>query len=151
MTPHLDRRRFIEAGRSPGVAVAATGGIALYLAYHLTRFDLSSLWPPSLRGDAGIDFLNGKSIFAERAYPTDAIFPFSPSAVLIFRALGCAGPVVFMAVWYALMVSGLLVTLRGALTQEPCQIRAAWPLIGTVAILCADASISWACGTPTAI
>jgi hypothetical protein len=143
MTPHLGGSRIIEAARGPVMAIAVTCGIALYLAYHVAQFRFSSVWPPALRNDAGIDYRVTQIIFQTGAYPTDTIFPFSPSGVLIFCALGIAGPTVFMAMWYVLMVSGLVVTLRAALAQEGHGIRDSWLLIGAVAILCADAPVSW--------
>jgi len=45
-------RNFVEAGRKPIVAVVIGCGLTLYLAYHLTRFQLSAVWPPAPQGDA---------------------------------------------------------------------------------------------------
>jgi hypothetical protein len=41
------------------------------------------------------------------------------------------------------MAAGLLVSVRAALTQERNEIRAAWPLIGAVAVILAGSPISW--------
>src|SRR5262245_394260 len=48
--------RFIEAGQKPAIAALSACGIALYLAYHLTRFQVSAVWPLAPRGDASIVF-----------------------------------------------------------------------------------------------
>src|SRR5262245_64985355 len=51
--------RFIEAGQKPAIAALSACGIALYLAYHLTRFQVSAVWPLAPRGDASIVFDQG--------------------------------------------------------------------------------------------
>jgi hypothetical protein len=143
MIPPFGSFNFIEAGRKPIVAAVVGFGIALYLAYHLTRFQLSVAWPPVPRGDASIIFDHARSIFEQTAYPPNTIFPYSPSAVLIFRSLCIGGPTVFMAAWYLLMATGLVLTIRASLVQERYDVQAAWPLIGALAILFADSPISW--------
>ena len=141
--PRLGTHRLLTAVRRPAVSIASACGIALYLAYHLARFRVSSVWPPAPRNDASIYFQLSDVIFRTGAYPPDAIFPLPPSAVLMFRALGSAGPTAFMAAWYVLIVGGLITTLRAALAQESRTIRDSWLFIGFVAILCADSPLSW--------
>ena len=143
MTPLLARLNLIEFGRSRTVAFAVGCSLALYLAYHLTRLRLSLIWPPVLRADASIMFEQARNIFERTAYPSDTIFPYSPSAVLMFRVLGVAGPSLFMGAWYLLMVIGLVLTIRASLVQERPDVRCAWPLLGGLAILLADSPISW--------
>lgn len=139
----LDRLNVIELGRTRTAAVVAGCSLAFYIAYHLARLRLSVVWPPALRADASIMFEQARNIFEHQAYPSDTIFPYSPSAVLIFRSLGMAGPGMFMVAWYLLMILGLLLTIRAGLVQERSAIKAAWPLLGGLAILLADSPISW--------
>jgi hypothetical protein len=143
MMPHFGGRNFRKAGGKPIVAVAVVCGLVFYLAYHLTRFQWSRVWPLAPRGDSSIIFYEARSIFEQAAYPTDGIFPYSPSAVLIFRGLGIGGPAAFMAAWYFLMAAGLVLTMRAGVAQERHDVQAAWPLIGAAAVLCADSPISW--------
>ena len=70
--------RFIEAGQKPAIAALSACGIALYLAYHLTRFQVSAVWPLAPRGDASIIFDQAREIFEQAAYPLSAIFPYPP-------------------------------------------------------------------------
>src|SRR6516225_2219275 len=98
-----DTKTFLRAGARP--AVVAVLGIALvgYFAYHATRFRLATIWPLAPIGDASILFEKGRRIFALADYPgrletwpTGGVFPYPPSAVLMFRWLGAAGPALFM-------------------------------------------------------
>jgi hypothetical protein len=125
------------------VTVIAGCGLAFYIAYHLTRFQLATVWPLAPRGDASILFHYSHSVLEQMGYPTDAIFPYSPSAVLMFHSLGIGGPTVFMAAWYVLIVVGLISTMRASVAQEPRHTQAAWLVVGTVAMLLADSPISW--------
>src|SRR6266581_3428557 len=143
MTPVFIVRNLSEVGRRPAVAVLVGCGLAFYLAYHLTGFQVATVWPLALRGDASILFHYSHSVLEQTGYPKDAIFPYSPSAVLIFRGLGIGGPAIFMAAWYALMVAGLISTMRASVVQEPQHTQAAWLVVGTVALLLADSPISW--------
>jgi hypothetical protein len=125
------------------VVIGVSCGLAFYFAYHVTKFRLSAVWPLSPRGDAAIIFDVPQRIFAQTGYPADAIFPYSPSAVLIFGSLGMGGPAVFMGVWYVLMAAGLILTMQASLVQERREVQAAWLLIGFVGILLADLPIDW--------
>jgi hypothetical protein len=118
--------RFIETGRKPVIAALSGCGIARYLAYHLTRFQVFAVWPLAPRGDASIIFDQAREIFERAAYPASAIFPYPPSAILIFYGLCIGGPAVFMTAWYFLMAAGLVVCLRASLVQERNETRAAW-------------------------
>lgn len=139
----LDPDALLRAGRNRSVQAAIGAAFVLYLAYHLTRFRLTEVWPLVPVGDASIMFDVAKNIFARQAYDPNTTFPYSPSAVVLFHTLGGAGPAAFMLAWYALMAAGLVVSVRAALTQERLEIRAAWPLIGIVAVLLADSPIRW--------
>ena len=135
--------RFIEAAQKPIVAALSGCSIAIYLLYHLTRFQVSVVWPLAPRGDASIIFDQARNIFERAAYPSNTIFPYPPSAVLVFYGLSTVGPAIFMAAWYLLMTAGLIVSLRASLVQERNDTRAAWLLIGVVSIFIAEAPISW--------
>jgi hypothetical protein len=139
----FDPDTLLRAGRSRTAQAAIGLVLFLYLAYHLTRFRLAGVWPIAPVGDASILYDNAIGIFQRVAYPDAIAFPYSPSAVVLFRALAAAGPTIFMLTWYALMVAGLIVSVRAALTQERAELRAAWPLIGIIAILLADSPIRW--------
>ena len=95
----LDPELLLRAGRNRAVQALIGAAFVLYLLYHLTRFQFAQLWPIVPVGDAAILFEVSKDIFARAAYP-DGTFPYSPSAVLLFRALGLVGPAVFMLGWY---------------------------------------------------
>jgi len=136
-------RNFIASGRRPIVLAVAASAIVFYLAYHLTKFQLWLWWPPAPSGDASIQFDLARKIFAQAAYPPNDIFPYAPSAVIIFRSLSIGGPHIFMMVWSLLMAAGLIVTMRAALAQERADIQAAWLLIGAVAVVICDAPVSW--------
>jgi hypothetical protein len=138
-----DPDAFLRAGRNRAVQMTCGAAFALYLVYHLTRFRLADVWPLAPTGDAAIMYEYAASIFARAAYDPATVFPYSPSAVVLFRALGAAGPAAFMIAWYFMMVSGLVIAVRAALTQERPDVRAAWPLIGIVAILLTGAAVSW--------
>jgi hypothetical protein len=143
MAPRFGSRSVLEAG-GKSIAVVVVGFcLALYLTYHLTRFQLARVWPLALSGDASIYFHQARRIFEQTNYPADVIFPYPPSAVLIFQGLGVGGPAVFMAIWYFLMAAGLVWTMRAGVAQERRDVQAAWPLIGAAAILFADSPISW--------
>ena len=143
MPLRVRRLDVIEFGRSRSVATVAGCSFAFYLAYHMFGLHLSRVWPPALRGDAWIVFDQARKIFDHAAYPADTIFPYSPSAVLIFRGLSIGGPGIFMAVWYVLIIAGVVLATRASLVQERSRVQAAWPLLGGLAILLADSPVSW--------
>lgn len=138
----LDAELWLRAGRDRRARAAVGAAFVLYLVYHLTRFQFAAIWPIVLVGDAAILFESSRETFTRAAYP-DGIFPYSPSAVILFRWLGFAGPAAFMLGWYLLMAAGLVICVRAALTQEREGIRDAWPLIGAVAVMLASSPIGW--------
>jgi hypothetical protein len=138
----LDADALLRAGRDRRVQLAIGVLFVLYLLYHLTRFQFAKMLPIVLVGDSAILFEASRDTFTRAAYP-DGTFPYSPSAVILFRTLGLAGPTAFMLGWYVLMAAGLVVSVRAAMTQERPEIRAAWPLIGVVAVILAGSPISW--------
>ena len=113
----IDADVVLRAGRNRGVQALIGAAFVFYLVYHLTRFQFAQMWPIALVGDAAILFEASRDTFSRAAYP-DGTFPYSPSAVILFRALGLAGPTIFMLGWYVLMAAGLIVSVRAALTQE---------------------------------
>lgn len=140
--PAFDSNTFLRVGRNRTVQALLGAALLAYLAYHLTRYRLADVWPLTPRGDASIIFDAAIGIFARSAY-SDGIFPYSPSGVVMFRALSLVGPALFMAAWYGLMVAGLIVSVRAALAQECSEVRAAWPLIAAVAMVIAESPIRW--------
>jgi hypothetical protein len=145
-----DTKTFLRVGARPAVATVLAIALAGYFAYHATRFRLAGVWPLAPIGDASILFEEGRRIFALGDYPlrfetwwTGRVFPYPPSAVLMFRWLGVAGPGLFMGAWFAAMAAGLVTTLRASLAAERPDTRAAWLLIGTIALIVADGPVSW--------
>jgi hypothetical protein len=145
-----DTKTFLRLGAQPAVVTVLAIALAGYFAYHATRFRLAGVWPLAPIGDASILFEEGRRIFALGDYPgrlerwrTSGVFPYPPSAVLMFRWLGAAGPGLFMGAWFAAMAAGLVTTLRASLAAERPDTRAAWLLIGAVALIVADGPVSW--------
>lgn len=143
MVSIFDADAWLRAGRSRIVQLLIGVAFAAYVLYHWTKFRFGNVFPLSPVGDSSIIFNVAREVFARAAYDPDDLFPYSPSAVLLFRALAATGPAAFMATWYALMVAGIVVTVRAALTQERPDVRAAWPLIGIIAVAFADSPIHW--------
>lgn len=139
----FDPDAWLRAGRNRTVQALIGVVFTIYAIYHLTRFRLADVWPLSPVGDSAIIFNLGKQVFARGAYDPSELFPYSPSAVLLFRGLATVGPVAFALIWYALMVAGIVVSVRAALTHERSDIRAAWPLIGIIAVALSDSPIHW--------
>jgi Glycosyltransferase family 87 len=145
-----DTKMFLHAGTQPAALTVLAFALAGYFAYHATRFRLANVWPLAPIGDASILFEEGRRVFALGDYPgrietwrTNGVFPYPPSAVLIFRWLGAAGPGLFMGAWITGMAAGLVTTLRASLAAERPDIRAAWLLIGALALVVADGPVSW--------
>jgi hypothetical protein len=136
------RRLLALAGRRPA-AIADCVAAGFYFTYYVSRFHVGTVWPLTPRGDASILYAFAKAIFARGAYAPVEIFPYPPSAVLLFAGLGAAGPAVFAALWFLLMAAGLAVSVRAGLVQERAALRSAWPLLGAVAVLLANGPIGW--------
>jgi hypothetical protein len=145
-----DAKSFLRLGTLPAVSTALGIGLSVYFAYHVTRFHLGNVWPLAPIGDASIFFEQGRLTFELADYPArletwrdNAVFPYPPSAVLIFRWLGAGGPALFMGVWFAAMAAGLVVILRASLSGERNEVRAAWLAVGAAALIVADSPVSW--------
>ncbi len=128
--------------------IAFAGGL-LYIAYFASRFRLADVWPLRPVGDAAIIFERTRQVFEHADYPArltlgnnNAVFPYPPSAVLLFRPLA-ADPALFMAAWFALMTAGFFLMLRLCLVHESRQVRAQWPLFATVALVVAGSAVEW--------
>ena len=99
----INSAKFLHAARSmPGALVLAVG-LFVYFTYHVTRFHLAQMWPVMPTGDASILFDSAREVFARADYPArmladnmTSVFPYPPSAVLLFRGLGIGGPQTFM-------------------------------------------------------
>jgi len=145
-----DTKTFLRPGAQPAVVTVLAVTLAGYFAYHAARFRLAGVWPLAPIGDASILFEEGRRVFELGDYPgrvetwrTSGVFPYPPSAVLMFRWLGAAGPGLFMGAWFAAMAAGLVTTLRASLAAERSDMRAAWLLIGAIALIVADGPVSW--------
>jgi len=141
----------LRAGRRPEVVAALCVGLLVFLLHHLTRFSLSTVWPLVPRGDAWIIYDTSRLVFSASDYQArlalgnmDAVFPYSPSAVILFRGLTVAGPALFMATWLLMMVAGLLASIRASVAQEERnELVANWLLIGAIALVVASPPVTW--------
>lgn len=133
--PALSRNRF---------AIGILGlTLCFYLTYNLVLAHLGESWPiPGPFGDARILFLSSLHVWQTGDYPKD-IYPYPPSAVLIFRLLSQCGGAAFMSAWLVLMVIGLLTSMRMSVAGAKAEIRSAWLLFGAVGLLLAEYPISW--------
>src|ERR1700688_1266561 len=99
----LDLGSVLAIARHQSVVIAFGVALLVYFLYHVTRFHPSTLWPLRPIGDASIMFDRSQDILAQSDYPArldrgnlNLLFPYPPSAVLLFGALGIAGPALFM-------------------------------------------------------
>jgi hypothetical protein len=141
----------LRAGRQPAVVAAFSVARRVFLLYHVTHFSWSTVWPPALRDDAWIIHDLSRSVFAAADYPArlalgnmNAVFPYSPSAVVLFRPLTAGGPAMFMAIWYLLMSVGLVASIRSSLSQEErSDLVANWLLVGAIALVVVSSPVTW--------
>jgi|GEM_PF-4142214 len=138
-------RALRDAVETRAARVGAGAFIAFYFCYHVTRFRPQSLLPPMPSHDAAIMLAQATEIFRSGRYPLsdEGPFPYPPSAVLLFRALGLVAPGIFSIAWVALMGAGLLAALRASLAAEPDRTRGAWLAIGALSLVAADSRVSW--------
>jgi hypothetical protein len=146
----LDSTAILRAGRRPYVVAVISTVLLGFFLYHLTRFSLSKIWPLMPMGDALIIFDLSRQVFSQSDYVArlqlgnmDSVFPYSPSAVVLFKLLTIFGPTVFMTTWVGLMGAGLLVSLRAPFAHERTELASNWMLIGVLAVLLAGSSVSW--------
>ena len=150
-TASIDAGAVLRTGRRPEIVTALCVGLLVFLLYHLTRFSLSTVWPLVPRGDAWIIYDSSRTVFAASDYPArlalgnmNAVFPYSPSAVILFRGLTAAGPAIFMATWLLMMAAGLLTSIRASVAQEErSELAGNWLLIGAIALVFASAPVTW--------
>jgi hypothetical protein len=122
-----------------------------YFAYQVWRFRLADFWPLLPRGDSRTIYTYAPRIWDSGYLPAadfhagvfNVVFPHPPSAVLLFRVLGMAGPEVFTLAWWVLMAAGLIITFRVALQGDRLQRDCSWLAIGFVALLVADNAVAW--------
>ena len=133
--PALSRNRFV---------MAILGlGFCLYLSYNLVLTHLGESWPiPAPFGDAQIFFSRSLDVWQTGDY-SNLIYPYPPSAVLIFHLLSQGGGAAFMSGWLVLMVMGFLISMRMSVAGAEAQIRSAWMLFGAIGLLLAEYPISW--------
>jgi hypothetical protein len=147
----VDTAAVLRTGRRPEVVAALCAGLLVFLLYHLTRFSWETVWPLLPRGDASIIHDLSRAVFAAADYParlalgnTNLVFPYSPSAVVLFRTLTVAGPAVFIATWYLLMAASLVAAIRASVAQEErSDLAANWLLIGAIALVVASSPVTW--------
>ena len=150
-TAFINAGAVLRAGRRPEIVAALCVGLLIFLLYHLTRFSLSTVWPLVLRGDAWIIHDSSRAVFAASDYPArlalgnmNAVFPYSPSAVVLFRSLTAAGPAIFMATWLLMTAVGLLASMRASVAQEErSELAGNWLLIGAIALVFASSPVTW--------
>jgi len=150
-TTLLDAGAVLRTGRRPAIVAALCVGLLIFLLYHLTRFSLAKVWPLVPWGDAWIIHDMSRAVFAASDYPArlalgnmNELFPYSPSAVILFRGLTAAGPAIFMATWLLMMAAGLLASIRASVAQEERgELAANWLLIGAIALVFASAPVTW--------
>jgi hypothetical protein len=150
ITRIVDAKSLLGFAGRRDVSTALGIGFALYFMYHATQFNFSRVWPLAPIGDAAIRFDISRRIFELGDYPARledgsaySVFPYPPSAVVLFHWLGAGGPVLTMAAWFAAMAVGLATTLRASFAPERQEIRDAWLLIGAIALFVADSPVSW--------
>ncbi|MBV9993679.1 MAG: DUF2029 domain-containing protein [Caulobacteraceae bacterium] len=135
--------RLLGLAAAPPAALAALLLGAGVFAYYVSRLHLGAVWPLTPRGDAAILYGYAHAILARGGYAPAEIFPYSPSAVLMFGALGAGGPALFAALWLLLMAAGLAASIAGALAQERPALKGAWPLFAALALVVANGPIGW--------
>ena len=150
-TPCINVGAVLRAGRRPRAVAALCVILLIFLLYHLTRFSLSKVWPLVPWGDAWIIHDTSRTVFATSDYAArlalgnmNGVFPYSPSAVILFRGLTAAGPAFFMATWLLMMAAGLLTSIRASVAQEErSDLAANWLLIGAIALVFASSPVTW--------
>ena len=146
----FDSNTILRIARRPTVKWAIAVGLAFYFVYHLMRFDparIRLLLPPS---DTAMIFDQARKVFAHDHYSarlqtaySEVVWPYPPSAVVLFRSIGILGPRASVAAWMALIVTALLVAFRSSLAGERDDIRAAWLALGAVSLGFTDWPVSW--------
>ncbi len=133
--PALSRNRF---------AMAILGlGLCFYLIYSLVLAHHGESWPtPGPFGDAQIFFSSSLHVWQTGGY-SSLIFPYPPSAVLIFHLLSQGGGAAFMSAWLLLMAMGLLISMRMSVAGAKAEIRSAWMLFSVIGLLLVEYPICW--------
>lgn len=139
-----------RVGRHRATRFVLAAGLAIYCTYHLTRFEPARIWLLVPNVDTSIIFHQAREVFASGDYPEQfnasnfsTVFPYPPSAVMLFNALGILGMRVFMAVWIILMTGGLLVTFRASVAGDNDHAQSAWLELGIIALVFSDSPVSW--------
>src|SRR5579883_2093609 len=141
---------FFDLARMPAVRAALAAGLVVYFLYHATRFEPARLAMLTPNVDTSILYSRAREILRSAAYPArlsrgnfNQVFPYPPSAVLIFGALASGGERIFTAVWTLLMAAALLIALGSAVAGERGEIRAAWLALGALSLLFCDSPVAW--------
>jgi hypothetical protein len=144
-----DTTGFFRVLEHRATRLAFAAGMALYLVYHLTGFHAPRMFLVVPGVDTRLIFDRARDVFATGSYPHqvmngnfNAVFPYPPPAVLIFNPL-TFGIRIFMAIWIALMITGLLVAFRACAAGEDRQSQSAWLALGAIALIISDSPVSW--------
>ena len=95
-------------------------------------------------------FDNARLVFEHADYPAlwlalgnmDALFPYPPSAILMFRVLAVS-PTVFAVAWLALTIAGFFLLFRMSVVHERAALKALWPLLAAGALLVGGGPVEW--------
>src|SRR5262245_18988695 len=130
--------------RSPWARVILTLNLSLYFLFHVVPGHLSGMWPTLMPfGDAEILYSVSRRIWEAVEYPARVVFPYPPSAVILFHVLSLGGEGAFMATWAILMAAGMLVSMWASVAGECEGSRAAWMLFGVVGLILAGYAVGW--------
>ncbi len=150
ISDRIDSMGLLEVARHGATRLVLAAALVFYFLYHITRFQPARLEFLVPNVDTSILFSLARQIYRRGDYLArwqagnfSMVFPYPPPAVLIFNFLGSGGERVFIAVWSALMVGGLLVTLRASVAAENDEIQSAWLAIGLLSLLFSDSAVSW--------
>jgi hypothetical protein len=130
--------------RSPWATGILAVNFSLYFLYHVVPGHLADLWPTLAPfGDAAILHSVSQRIWEAAEYPARVVFPYPPSAVLLFRMLSLGGAGAFMAAWIVLMAAGMMISIWASVASERADVRAAWMLFGVIGLMLAGYPVGW--------
>src|SRR5262245_8091840 len=130
--------------RSSWVGAVLALNLLLYFLFHVLPGHLESFWPVLVPfGDAEIIFAVSGRIWQVAAYPAQVVFPFPPSAVVIFPLLSRGSGRFFMATWIILMAAAMLIIMYASVDGERSDVRAAWMVLGVCGLILAGYPVGW--------
>jgi hypothetical protein len=150
ISDRFDSIGLLQAVRRPATRLVAATALVFYCMYHITRFEPARLELLVPNVDTSILFSFARQIYHRGGYLAHLktgnftqVFPYPPSAVLMFNLLGAGGERVFIALWTLLMVCGLVVTMRASVAAENDEIQSVWLAIGLFSLVFSDSPVSW--------